>query len=160
VTSFSTKSVNAPPLDDFALLGTLQGTPVHAPPGPHPTCANICAPTKTKLSAKHKAAKDAKAKAAEDNKFAAVACKAESMAKKQEHLISFTEAKASKAAAKAEELCNKLAHLSKICTAVPQAGWGVEPAQAGIFHSHKKRKGMAGVSSTILTPTSVFFQST
>jgi hypothetical protein len=137
VTRFSTKSGNVSPLDDFALLAMLQGTPIHASPGPCPTCASVCAPTKMQLSANRKAVKDAKTKASEDKKLASTAFKAQNMAKKLECLISSAEAKASKATAKAKELRIKLAHITKICMAVPQAGQGAEPAQAGTFHSHK-----------------------
>ncbi len=41
-------------------------------------------PTKTKIAAEHKAAKEAKQKEAEGKKAAAVACKADGLAKKQE----------------------------------------------------------------------------
>jgi hypothetical protein len=56
-------------------------------------------------------------KAADDRILAAAACKAESVARKQEHLISATKAKASKAATKAKEHHLKLATVTSIVAA-------------------------------------------
>jgi hypothetical protein len=121
---------------------------IHAPPGP---CTNRFsgnkAPTKTKIAAERKAAKEVKQKEAEGKKAAVAACKANSLAKKQEKRISSAKAKASTVTAKAETLCSKLANVMK-SAAIPEA-----------VHLHKKSKGMLGTAptNTPLTHTLPFF---
>jgi hypothetical protein len=66
ITTFSTKSGDALTQENFTLLAKLQGSPIHAPSGPHLICAGARPITKTQLQANQKAAKEAKAKAAEE----------------------------------------------------------------------------------------------
>jgi hypothetical protein len=69
------------------------------------------------LAADRHDAKDIKVEAAEDGKLTTTARKAESMARKQEPLISAAKAKASKVADKAEKLQLKLATVTSRVTA-------------------------------------------
>jgi hypothetical protein len=136
-TSFSTVSCGVLSDDEHAFLSKLQGTPIHAPPGPCPLCTGARPVTKTQLNADRKSAKEAKAKLAEVKKIAATAKRADSIAKKQERqgaLLSADKAKASKAVAKAEEL-----GAAALISAEP-----VTP------HLHKKSKGNAGTPSLSL----------
>jgi hypothetical protein len=118
VTSLSTRTGGNLFLNDYKLLAMLQGTPLHTPPGPCLTRAITCVLTKMQPAAKWKAAKDIKVKEAAEKKLAAAAKKAD----KQQRLIVNAKARATKAAAKAEDLCLKLARpiaLQKGCVADP-----------------------------------------
>jgi hypothetical protein len=110
---------------------------IHAPPGP-PTnlFSGNKGPTKTKIAVERKVAKEAKQKEAKEKKAAAAACKADSLAKKQEKRISSAKAKASTAAAKAETLRSKLTEVIKSAV-IPEAA-----------HHHKKSRGMLGTAPT------------
>ncbi len=110
---------------------------IHAHPGPctNRFSGNKCH-TKTKIAAERKVVKEAKQKEAKGKKAAAAAHRADGFAKKQEKRISFTKAKASTAAAKAEALRSKLADVMK-SAAIPEAA-----------HHHKKSKGMLGTAPT------------
>jgi hypothetical protein len=98
VTSLSTRSNNKICLEDYALLATLERTPIHAPTGPCLTPVIVCVLTKMQLAAERKATKDLNAKEAADKKLAAATKKAG----KQQGLIIRAKARASKAAAKAQ----------------------------------------------------------
>jgi hypothetical protein len=127
-TSFSTASCRVLSNNEHAFLSKLQGTPIHAPPGPHPLCTGARPVTKTQLNADWKSAKEAKAKLAEVKKLASTAKRTDSIAKKQERqgaLLSGAKAKAAKAVAKAEEL---------------QAA-ALNSAEPVTPHLHKKSKG-------------------
>jgi hypothetical protein len=132
--SFSTVSVGVLSNDKHAFLSKLQGTPIHAPPGPCPLCTGARPVTKTQLNADRKSAKEAKAKLAEVKKLAAAAKCADFIAKMQERqgfLLSTAKAKAAKAVAKAEEL--RAAALNSAEPVTP--------------HLHKKSKGNLGTPS-------------
>jgi hypothetical protein len=119
---------------EHVFLSKLQGTPIHAPPGPHPLRTGACPVTKTQLNADRKSAKEAKAKLAKVKKLAAAVKRADSIAKKQERqgaLLSAAKAKAAKAVTKAEEL--QAAALNSVEPVTP--------------HSHKKSKGNLGTPS-------------
>jgi hypothetical protein len=110
---------------------------IHAPPGPHTNCFPGITPTKTKISAELKAAKQMKKKEAKDKKATAAMRKSDSLAKKQEKIVSSVKVKASTGAAKAKTLRNKLAEVMKAEAIVPEAA-----------HLHKKIKGMPGIAPT------------
>jgi hypothetical protein len=114
VTSLSTRTGVDSFLDDYELLAMFQGTPLQDPPGPRLTRAITRASTKVQLAAKWKAAKDVKAKEVAEKKLASAAKKAD----KQQQLIVNAKARATKAAAKAKDLCLKLARamaLQDVC---------------------------------------------
>jgi hypothetical protein len=136
-TSFSTASGGVLSNNEHAFLSKLQGTPIHAPPGPCPLRTGAHPVTKTQLNVNWKSAKEAKAKLAEVKKLAATAKRADSIAKKQEKqgaLLSAAKAKAAKAVTKAEEL---------------QAA-ALNSAEPVTPHSHKKSKGNLGTPSLSL----------
>jgi hypothetical protein len=106
-TNFNTASGRVLSNKEHAFLSKLQGTSIHAPPGPRPLCTGAPPVTKTQLNADWKSTKEAKAKLAEVEKLAGTAKHADSIAKKQERqgaLLSAAKAKAAKAVAKGEEL--------------------------------------------------------
>jgi hypothetical protein len=105
VTSLSTRTGGDSFLDNYKLLATLQGTSLYDPPGPRPTGAITWVPTKMQLATKRKAAKDVKAKEVAEKKLASATKKVN----KQQQLIVNAKARTTKAAAKAEDLCPKLA---------------------------------------------------
>jgi hypothetical protein len=49
ITTISTKSGDALTKEDYTLLAKLQGSPIHAPPGPRPICTGTRPITKTQL---------------------------------------------------------------------------------------------------------------
>ncbi len=125
VTSFTTTSNNVISKEDRTLLTMLQEHAIHAPPGPHPTHTGTRSITIALRHAERKALKETKLKAVEEKKLTTAARKAEIVAKKQERqacLISSAEAKATKAVAKADKLCAKLAKA---------ASAGVAPTSSG-----------------------------
>jgi hypothetical protein len=67
-TSFSTATGEVLSNDEHAFLSKLQGTPIHAPPGPCLLCTEAGPVTKTQLNADRKSAKEAKAKLAKVKK--------------------------------------------------------------------------------------------
>jgi hypothetical protein len=123
------------------------------PPSAHPTRAGTRASTKTEIAAKRRLAKEAKQKAAEYKKLAADACKAKNLTKKQERLLSSAKSKATKAIAKADELCLKLANMTMAGAAL------AIPPLGETLHSHKKSKGSLGTLSITSSPASLFLQS-
>jgi hypothetical protein len=134
-TSSSTVSSGVLFDDKHAFLSKLQGTPIHAPPGPCPLCTGARPVTKTQLNADWKSAKEAKEKLDKVKKLAATAKCADSIAKKQERqgaLLSAAKAKAAKAVTKAEEL--RAAALNSAEPVTP--------------HLHKKSKGNSGTPSS------------
>jgi hypothetical protein len=160
ITSFSTKSGDALPQENYALLAKLQGSPIHAPPGPCPTSTGTPSITKTQLQPNQTAIKEAKAKAAEGKKLTTVTCWSKTLAKKQENqakLISSAKAKAAKVSAKAKELCFKLAKVTKATVSPP--GCPTDPVAAETPHSHKKSKGNAGAPSPCTTGSFTLQQS-
>ncbi len=111
-TGHSTDSSAAVSHNNLALLSKLQGTLIHAPPGPRPLHAGAWSITKTQLQIERRATKEAKSKAVEDKKLAVATCRTEAQAKKQERqekLIFSAEARAAKAVTKVDKLCIKLA---------------------------------------------------
>jgi hypothetical protein len=58
ITTLGTESGDALPQEDYTFLAKLQGSPIHAPPGPHPICADARSITMTQLQADQKAIKD------------------------------------------------------------------------------------------------------
>ncbi len=90
VTSLSTRTGGDSFLNDYKLLATLQGTPLHALPGPCLTRAITHVLTKMQLATKRKAAKDIKVKEAAEKKLASAAKKAD----KQQQLIVNAKARA------------------------------------------------------------------
>ncbi len=154
-TGHSTDSSAAISHDDLALLSKLQGTPIHAPPGPRPLCAGAWSITKTQLQIERRATKEAKSKAAEDKKIAIATRRTEAQAKKQERqekLISSAKARAAKAVAKADKLRIKLAKTATMPASLHGPG-------AGTPRSHKKSKGNAGIPSPCFGGPPVFQQS-
>jgi hypothetical protein len=103
------------------------------------------------LAAKPKTAKDVKAKEVVEKKPTSAAKKAD----KQQRLIITAKARATKAAAKAEDLCLKLAH----AMALQDVRKADPPPPSDMFHLHKKSKDLLGASSIVLTSTCSLFQS-
>jgi hypothetical protein len=114
---------------------------IHAPPGPRTNRFPRKTPMKTKTTAERKAAKEMKKKVTKDKKAAAAMRKSDSLAKKQEKMVSSAKAKASTAAAKAKTLRNKLAEVMKAAAVIPK-----------VAHLHKKIKGMPKIAPTDSPP--------
>ncbi len=130
--------VNGADQDNLSLLARLQGSPIHAPPGPRPLCTGARVPTKTQMAADQKAERLVKKQAGEEKKLAVAARKVKREAKKKEKLISATKDKAAKALAKAEELRLKLTE------AINGKGLGAAAGQELAHHPQKKSRGSTG----------------
>jgi hypothetical protein len=102
--------------------------------------------TKTKLKAEKKAAKEKKAQANKEKKLAVATRKLKAQAKKCEKAIALAEARAQKAAAKADALQTQLA-TAKAANETMRPSTRVRGA-----HVPKKSKGVGG-GVALLTPT-------